>query len=89
MLRDLQGIRAVSISEGGLTPSHTYQQLKEMGFQLVRHHCPAAAVACHAGAPPPLHAAAIARHAARVACCNLVARRAALQASHVVQMESV
>lgn len=31
------GFRAVSISEGGLTPSHSYQQLKEMGFNLVRH----------------------------------------------------
>lgn len=30
------GHRAVSISEGGLTPSHSYQQLKEMGFNLVR-----------------------------------------------------
>jgi hypothetical protein len=30
------GFRAVSISEGGLTPSHSYQQLKEMGFHLVR-----------------------------------------------------
>lgn len=29
------GVRAVSISEGGLTPSHSYQQLKEMGFGLV------------------------------------------------------
>lgn len=29
------GFRAVSISEGGLTPSHSYQQLKEMGFNLV------------------------------------------------------
>lgn len=30
------GYVAVSISEGGLTPAHTYQQLKEMGFHLVR-----------------------------------------------------
>lgn len=30
------GCRAVSISEGGLTPSHSYQQLKEMGFGMVR-----------------------------------------------------
>jgi 2-methylisocitrate lyase-like PEP mutase family enzyme len=30
------GYIAVSISEGGLTPAHTYQQLKEMGFHLVR-----------------------------------------------------
>lgn len=29
------GYVAVSISEGGLTPAHTYQQLKEMGFHLV------------------------------------------------------
>lgn len=31
-----QGYLAVSISEGGLTPLHSYQQLKEMGFQMVR-----------------------------------------------------
>jgi 2-methylisocitrate lyase-like PEP mutase family enzyme len=31
------GFRAASISEGGLTPSHSYQQLKEMGFHLVCH----------------------------------------------------
>jgi 2-methylisocitrate lyase-like PEP mutase family enzyme len=30
------GWKAVSISEGGHTPAHSYQQLKEMGFQLVR-----------------------------------------------------
>lgn len=34
--KNTKGLRAVSISEGGLTPLHTYQQLKEMGFQLVR-----------------------------------------------------
>lgn len=34
--KNTKGLRAVSISEGGLTPLHSYQQLKEMGFQLVR-----------------------------------------------------
>ena len=43
------GYLAVSISEGGLTPSHSYQQLKEMGFQMVRSSaslCCAAALCC-------------------------------------------
>ena len=31
-----KGLRAISISEGGVTPVHSYQQLKEMGFHLVR-----------------------------------------------------
>lgn len=36
--KNTTGLRAVSISEGGLTPLHSYQQLKEMGYQLVRLH---------------------------------------------------
>ena len=30
-----KGYRAISISEGGITPLHTYQHLKEIGFHLV------------------------------------------------------
>lgn len=43
-----KGYRAISISEGGLTPAHTYQQLKELGFQLVFHPMSGLYAAAHA-----------------------------------------
>lgn len=46
MAENTYGWRAVSISEGGYTPIHTYRELKEMGFGLVCHPEPSLTCCC-------------------------------------------